>query len=517
MTLERLLLICAAILILSIPASSQTYWPTHGWRTSTPEQQGMDSEKLREAMDYIREHDLSVHSMLIVRNGYVVLDAYFYPYNEKDVHDVASVTKSITSTLAGVAMNEGKIKSLSQPVLSFFPSFVANNDERKQRLTIEHLLSMTSGLQCEPRKNELTLLQMKESADWVKFMLDLPMADGPGRKFVYCSGGMHLLSGIITRATNQSANDYARRSLFEPLGIRNVKWPADPQGVSHGWGDLHLHPHDMAKIGYLWLNQGMWNSRYLISADWMRQATQIHAKSGSDEYGYGFWIRSGAGLYEAVGRGGQRISVVPSKNLVVVFTGGGFEPGDIGKFLLAAIKSDQSLPENQTAFAQLTAAVKRAAASPPSKSVSPLTPLAGEISGNVFQFDENPAGLKELTLTFRPGAEATVRLTFADNRFTDKLMSVRPIGLDGVPRISPDGRFGLPVGLKGFWKDDTTFVLDYDEIANINHYQFELKFSEGGVSVQLSEKTGTINLSFAGKRKLNKGEEKKKISGSVFL
>ncbi len=461
----------------------------------------MDSETLREAIDYIREHDLSIHSMLIVRNGYVVLDAYFYPYGEKDIHDVASVTKSVTSTLVGVAMHEGKIKSLSQPALSFFPSSLANHDERKQKITIQHLLSMTSGLQCEPRRNELTLLQMKESADWVKFMLDLPIADEPGRKFVYCSGGMHLLSGIVTRATNQSANGYARRSLFEPLGIRNVEWPADPQGVSHGWGDLHLHPRDMAKIGYLWLNQGMWDGRRLISADWMSQATQAHAKSGSDEYGYGFWIRSGVGLYEALGRGGQRITVVPSKNIVVVFTGGGSDPGEVGKFLLAAIKTDQPLPENQTAFAQLTAAVKRAAAAPPSKAPTPPPSLAREISGKVFQFDENPAGLKELALTFRPGVEATVRLAFADNRFTDQLVSARPVGLDGVSRVSPNGRFGLPVGVKGFWKDNTTFVLDYDEVANINHYQFELKFSDKGVSVQLSEKTGTVNLSFAGKRK----------------
>jgi CubicO group peptidase (beta-lactamase class C family) len=243
--------------------------------------------------------------MLIVRNGYIVLDAYFYPYDEKDIHDVASVTKSVTSALVGVVMNEGKLSSLSQPVLSFFPGSIANNDERKQKLTIEHLMSMTSGLQCEPRKNELTLLQMKESADWVKFMLDLPMADEPGRKFVYCSGGMHLLSGIVTRATNQTASEYARWSLFAPLGIRGVRWPSDPQGVSHGWGDLHLHPRDMAKLGYLWLKQGMWDGRRLVSADWVAQATQVHAKSGSDEYGYGFWIRSGLGLYEALGRGGH--------------------------------------------------------------------------------------------------------------------------------------------------------------------------------------------------------------------
>ena len=501
MIFKRLLVNCIAILILAVPSWAQTYSPKHGWRATTPEQQGMDSDKLREALDYIQQRGLAIHSMLIVRNGYLVLEVYFYPYNDKEVHDVASVTKGITSTLVGIAIEEGKIKSVREPVLKFFSENpVAHNEASKQRLTLEHLLTMTSGLQCEPRNNELTLLQMKQSDSWVEFMVDLPMAEEPGRKFVYCSGGMHLLSGIISRVSGGSAYDFARRSLFEPLGIRDAIWPSDPQGVSHGWGDLHLHPRDMARIGYLWLNRGIWNGRRVISADWVDQSTRVHAAAGSDnEYGYGLWIRSGVGLYEALGRGGQRISIVPSKNIIVVFTGGGFDPGEIGKFLLAALKSDQPLPENRAAVARLEVAAKRAAIAPSPKAVQPLPPLAAKISGKIFQFDKNPLGLKELTLNFNSGAEASLRLSFADSRFTNKLVSVRPIGLDGVPRLSSDGRFGLPVGLKGFWKDNETFAFDYDEIANINNYQFELKLSEKGVSVDLTEKTGTTKLSFASK------------------
>jgi CubicO group peptidase (beta-lactamase class C family) len=500
---KKVFLNCAAILILAVPSWAQTYWPTNGWRVTTPEQQGMDSDKLREALDHIQQRDLSIHSLLIVRNGYVVLDAYFYPYNEKNVHDVASVTKGITSTLVGIAIDEGKIKSVREPVVKFFSENpVAHNEASKQRLTLEHLLTMTSGLQCEPGNNELTLLQMKQSDSWVKFMVNLPMAEEPGRKFVYCSGGMHLLSGIISRVSGGSAYMFALRSLFEPLGIRDAVWPADPQGVSHGWGDLHLHPRDMAKIGYLWLNQGTWNGRRVISADWVDQSTRVHAAAGPDnEYGYGLWIRSGTGLYEALGRGGQRISVVPSKKIIVVFTGGGFEPGEIGKFLFAALKSDQPLPENRAAVARLEVAAKRVAIARSPKAVQPLPPLATKISGKIFEFDKNPLGLKELTLNFNSEAEVSLRLSFADNRFTNKLVSERPIGLDGVPRLSSDGRFGLPVGLKGFWKDNETFVFDYDEIANINAYRFELKLSDKDVLVKLAEKTGTTQLSFAGKLK----------------
>ncbi|HEY3024554.1 MAG TPA: serine hydrolase [Pyrinomonadaceae bacterium] len=496
MTWRRVFLNCSAMLILAVPSWAQTYWPAKEWRTSTPEEQGLDSEKLREALDYIRQHSVSIHSLLIVRNGYVVLDAYFFPYNQRDPHDVASVTKSITSTLVGIAIDEGKIKSVQQPAISFFPEgSVGNNNDRKQRMTVEHLLTMSSGLQCEPRKNELTLLEMKESKNWVKFMIDLPMAEEPGQKFVYCSGGMHLLSGIISQVQGQSADAFARRSLFKPLGIRTALWPADPQGVSDGWGDLHLHPRDMAKIGYLWLNRGVWNGRRVVSADWIDRSTR--PSPASSEYGYGIWIRSDAGIYEAVGRGGQRISVVPSKNIVVVMSGGGFEPGDVGKFLLAAVKSDQPLAANPAAVARLNEAVKRATLAPAAKPVAPLPSLAMRISGKTFEFDQNLLGLKQLNLAFKaggkPGAEATMRSVFNTRRFT--------IGLDDIPRLSPHGRFNLPVGLKGFWRDNETFVLDYDEIANINHYQFEMKFSERDVLVKLSEKTGTAKLEFAGRVK----------------
>ncbi len=502
MSWRRVFLNCAAVFILAVfttavPSFAQTYWPAKEWRTSTPEQQGLDSETLREALDYIQQHHVDIHSLLVVRNGYVILDAYFYPYKSNDPHDVASVTKSITSTLVGIAIDEGKIKSAQQPVVSFFPgNSVANVDDRKQRLTIEDLLTMSSGLQCEPRKNELTLLEMRESNNWVKYMIDLPMAEQPGRKFVYCSGGMHLLSGIISQVNGQSADAFARRSLFKPLGIRTALWPADPQGVSYGWGDLHLHPRDMAKIGYLWLNRGGWNGKSIVSGDWMDRSTR--ASAANNDYGYGIWIKSGAGLYEAVGRGGQRISVVPAKNIVVVMTGGGFEPGDVGKFLLAALKSDQALPANPAAVARLNQASNRGALAPTATPVAPLPPLAVKISGKTFEFDQNLLGLKELSLTFKAGSEATLKSTFNTRRFTNQLVSARAVGLDGVPRISPHGRFNLPIGLKGFWKDNETFVLDYDEIANINHYQFEMKFNEGNLLVKLSEKTGTAKLEFAG-------------------
>ena len=486
----------ALLLLLALPchASSVTdpaYWPTNGWRTSTPEAQGMDSDILANAFEFIRQNHIPIHSFLIVRNGYVVLDAYFYPFRDSDVHDAASVTKSMTSTLIGIAAGQHKL-DIHQPVLSFFPGrTIAHRDARKEKLTIEHLLTMTSGLDCHVENAEVTLRQMDQSRDWLQFMLDLPMTQDPGTTFSYCSGGMHLLSGIISQVTGRSAFEFARHELFEPLGIRDVIWPSDPQGVSRGWGDLHMQPRDMARIGYLWLHRGRWEERQIVPTDWMEAATQAHAHPnfGSGEYGYGFWVypKRTPPEFEALGRGGQRISIAPDRNIVVVFTGGEFEPGDVGKFIGQAIKSDRALPENPAANARLATAVTAAAAQP---SEPPLR-VAAAISGKRYFVDKNPMGLQSLALTFPSENEAVLLLGFTDGR-TEK----RPIGTDGVPRVSPDGRYGLPVALRGWWETNRTFVFDYDEVANINCYRYRMTFNGDDLAIELSEKTGLEKTTF---------------------
>ena len=477
------------------PVAQETYWPTHGWRSSSPEAQGMDSEALAEAFDYVRQNHIPIHSLLIVRNGYVVLDAYFYPFQKGLVHDGASMTKSITSTLIGIALGEHKLSSVRQPALSLFPERnVANRDERKERMTVEDLLTMASGLDCHVDHGEITLREMTQSKDWVQFMLDRPMRAEPGSKFEYCSGGMHLLSGIISEATGSSELEFARRELFQPLGIEDVIWPSDPQGVSTGWGDLHLRPRDMAKIGYLWLHQGRWEGRQIVPAEWMQAATQTHSHPGQGnvEYGYGFWVypQRKPIEYEALGRGGQRITVTPAENRIVVFTGGGFEPGDIGKFIGESIKSGQPLPENPAGQARLAAAASAAARPPEARA----TPMSKVISGRKYMLEANPLGLKSFSLSFSGPNEAVAHLESTDGR-----VEQRPLGLDGIPRLSPGGRFGLPVALQGRWESNNTFVFDYNEVANINCYRYRLKFVHDDVSIELSEKTGLVEAKFQGK------------------
>lgn len=481
----------AALSSASVPkaVAQEPYWPTHGWRYSSPEAQGMDSEVLADALDYVRDHQTPIHSLTIVRNGHVVLDAYFWPFQAGQLHDLASVTKSVTSTLAGIAIGSQALE-LQQPLTSIFDQRrISNLEERKERVTIEHLLTMTSGLDCDAGRGEITLSQMRKSTDWTQFMLDLPMRDEPGSRFVYCSGGMHLLSAAITEATGLSALNFARGELFGPLGIGNAAWPADAQGVSYGWGDLHLEPLDMAKLGYLWLNNGRWEDRQLVPQAWMRAAVQAQpqlARNGQ-RYGYGLWFYPDRQppLFEAEGRGGQRISVTPEKDVVVVFTGGEFEPGDIGKFILRAIKSDQPLPDNPSASARLTTAVDDAATPP--RPVSFRSPLGRMVSGKRYTLAENPLELKSFVLTFADAEDAQLQLELGYRSDPP-----RPIGLDGVPRVSSDGNFGIPVAVSGRWESDSTFLVEYNEIGNINMYRFRLRFSGDDVDVQLSERSRVI-------------------------
>ena len=190
----------------------------------------MDSELLADMVDAFRTGGF-IHSVLVVRNGYVVLDAYFYPHTKDVRHDVADVTKTITSALVGIAIDQGAIDGVDQRVLDFFPD-VADPDPKKEAMTIEHLLTMTSGLswsQIGVRHAADKRSQMELSGDWVQFVLDRPMSNKPGKVMNYNSGASHLLSAITQKTIGMTAHSFAEKHLFGPLGIADVSWSSDPQ------------------------------------------------------------------------------------------------------------------------------------------------------------------------------------------------------------------------------------------------------------------------------------------------
>jgi CubicO group peptidase (beta-lactamase class C family) len=296
------------------------YWPTSGWRSSPPEDQGMDSSHLIAMLDSVRAQGLNLHSLLVIRHGYIVSETYFGAYGPDDLHQLYSCTKSFIATLVGIAFDRGDLSRLDQPVLDFFPgrSF-ANLDERKRAMTLEDLLSMRSGL--EWQDDDPTISAMVRSPDWVQYVLDLPMAQAPGSQFNYCTGCSHVLSAILQQSTGLSARDYAGPNLFEPLGIGDLRWDTDRAGMPIGGFGLQLTPRDMAKLGYLYLHNGVWDGRQVVASAWVATATQKHTETdGELGYGYQWWTYPSYGAYTALGLYGQTIFVIPQADLIVVTT-----------------------------------------------------------------------------------------------------------------------------------------------------------------------------------------------------
>ena len=484
------------------------YWPTDGWQTTTPEEQGFDSLKLAEGLSAVQKAGIPIHSLLIARNGRILLEAYFYPYDGKEPHSTSSVTKSITTTLIGIAANQGKL-SLDDRMVSFFPEYtIANLDARKKSITVRHLASMSAGMECSGPPDELTVAEMEASPDWVQFALDRPMADEPGKKWNYCGLWMHLLSAILEKATGMPAQEFARLNLFEPLGIQAGTWPADPQGVNMGAGNLRLYPTDMAKLGLLWLQQGRWDGRQVVSSSWVRQSVVVRFQPGGDSYGYGWWISDGltGPSYDAVGNGGLRITVDPTLNLVLVTTGGGFDVDEVVSYLVAAfVDLKNPLPANPDGKIRLAEVVASLPKPPDPQPVPSLPAMAGEISGKVFTFDPNPFLMESMRLDFNNSAEATVQFGFTDGQQTPSV----PVGLDGLYRITPgldlDRAFhvfvdfkNLAVGLRGAWVDEKTFQLEYDTLVNRYFYLLEMQFNGAQVSIQASERGTNAAATFEG-------------------
>jgi len=319
----------------------------------------MNSTLLKQMMGYIDERGFAIDSVIIIRNGYIVLEEYPNPrYNQGTLHELYSVTKSFTSTLIGIAIQQGFIESTDQKVLEFFPEkTIANLDARKQSMTLEHLLTMTAGLEwdewtypyMDPQGKpdyRNTYIQMILSFDSIQFVLDQPMAHDPGTHWAYNSGASHLLSAIIERTTQHTTFDFASEFLFKPLGISEVTWTQHPQGPYYGGHGLYLKPGDMAKLGYLYLEKGTWDGKQIVPPEWVAKSTETHSRPWKDTgYGYQWWTSPTIGVYEASGLYGQQILVAPNYNMVVVFTatiktGPNPEPEILQRFILPAAIDD---------------------------------------------------------------------------------------------------------------------------------------------------------------------------------
>ncbi len=329
-------------------ASSYAYRPPHprqdGWRAGRAAGVGMNEARLAELVERIVATDPAaskaplIHSVLVARHNRLVLEEYFFGYSAERPHDLRSASKTFTSVMAGAVKLAGALLSMTTPVTEVFgrPKLGLTGDARKDRITVGHLLTHTSGLACDDNDNESpgnenTMQQQTGQPDWYRYSLDLPMVHDPGVTYAYCSGGMNLAGGVIAKTTGMWIPDFFDRYIARPLQIEQYAMNLMPTGEAYAGGGVHMRPRDLLKFGQAYLDDGVWNGRRIVSKNWVKESTaqQIRTSAGvSDGYGWHRHELQAGGrayqIYEANGNGGQFLIVVPDLDLAVVFTVGNY-------------------------------------------------------------------------------------------------------------------------------------------------------------------------------------------------
>lgn len=475
MKLNRCIILGLILLTWIVPFTFAGLGST--WPTATPEEVGMDSGGIIQLLKFLENPLLHAHSLIMVRDGKIVTEGYFYPYQRSTLHNIYSCTKSVTSVLTGITLDQGYLKSVDQELGEFFPE-LQTAAPNKARITIRHLLTMTSGLDYTHGE---TNDKMMESPDWVRFALSLPLRYEPGTHYNYSDCNVHILAAVLQKVTGQSLASYAEKNLFIPLGITDYFWPVDPQGIQHGFSDLCINSLDMAKLGYLYLNDGRWNGKQVVSPAWVKESTRTHTHEGDDGYGYLWWIEKGG--FAARGSGGQFIFVMPQAKVVAVFTYGlddkeresnGYLPKNIREL---CFKSNISITPNPQAYQELRETLTGIEA-PPVENLA-TSPLARKVLGRTFRFNNLNHGLN--SLAFIPLDDHTLTIRLINNKKPLQF----PVGMNGrfiEVKNSPFFR-GDTVFIKGYWSNDQTLSIIFEKgerwilTCNFNKSGSKMKFT----------------------------------------
>jgi CubicO group peptidase (beta-lactamase class C family) len=345
-----------------------------GWETASLNSVGMNTSKIESLVNKIKSNTYEeVHSVVIIKNDKLVFEEYFpghdFLYNGQNFHgayiefdqdtrhNTHSVTKSFTSALVGIAVDKGLIQSIDEKIFNYFADYSSLLDQQKEKITIKHMLTMSSGFQWNEWDVSISqgnhdIVRFNQSSDPIYYLLSKPIVTEPGTAFYYNGGAVDLLGQIVKRATNMDVKIFSSTYLFGLLGITNYNWQTlYPSGITCCHGDVYITPRDMAKIGYLYLKKGIWKGTRIISEEWINNSVQNHITPPVNwAYGYGYlwWLKryySVGYIYNSInaeGWGGQQIIVIPSEDMVVVFTGANYvsnTPNDeiMSSYILPAI------------------------------------------------------------------------------------------------------------------------------------------------------------------------------------
>ncbi|MDG1028964.1 MAG: serine hydrolase [Flavobacteriaceae bacterium] len=484
------------LLFVSIQLSAQT---GISLQRSTPEAEGLSSEVITSFIGALEQEIDAPHSLMIVKNGKVVTEAWWDPYNAQTPHELWSLSKSFTSTAIGFAVQEGLL-SIDDLVISFFPDKIPENpDWQLKQLRVKDLLTMTTGHNKEP-------FPADTDDDWVKTFLDSELPYLPGTHFMYNTPATYMLSAIIHKISGEKLIDYLYPRLFEPLQIEKPQWEMDPKGINTGGWGLHLKTEDIAKFGQFYLQKGKWNGSQLLSQDWITMATSKQVSNGSNPdndwmqgYGFQFW-RSRYNTYRGDGAMGQFCLVFPDQDTVVAITSGTNNMGEIMQLtwdIILPVLKEGKIPRNDQALL----ALQKKIASLKIKAVE------GQMTNRQqkkwlnkeFHFDENDQGIK--TISFKTqNKEYSVQIKmeggiqiipFGQQRYIKaKVKGHLPYSRTRRSSFIPESSLryikNKTIASNGAWTDENEFHLRvylYETPARMN---YKFKFSDDGLILECS-------------------------------
>jgi CubicO group peptidase (beta-lactamase class C family) len=301
------------------------------WQLSTPAKENMDESFLNNAFELVHNNErfIMARSLLVIRNGKIVAESY--PHDPDDAYrleNIQSCTKSFTSILTGIALKKHFLDSLNQTFSTIYPDPFINHQDKKD-ITIANALTMKTGINFIDGDNTRPLYE--EDGSSIEYILSLPKNYEPGIIFQYNDGSPHLISAAIQERYGKPLSVFADDFLFKPLGITEWKWETANDGITFGAFSIFLKPRDAAKFGQMLIQNGKWESQQIVDSIWIEEATMpiVTMQSPGTSYGYYFWIYPAYEGYAAVGHGGQYIFMVPSKNLVVIYTAWPYTSGDM--------------------------------------------------------------------------------------------------------------------------------------------------------------------------------------------
>jgi len=460
---------------------------------STPERQGISSAGIRRFLAAIKDSGQEFHSIMVIRHGHVVAEGWWSPYSAEHKQQLYSLSKSFISTAIGFAVAE-KLVTVEDTVISFFPKDRPDTiSDNLAALKVKHLLSMSVG----QAKDSIQILEHSpEGASWEKTFLSLPIDYKPGEKFFYNSGATYMLSSIIKKVSGQSAHAYLQPRLYKPLNILGATWTENAEGVNIGASNLRIKTEDIAKLGLLYLQQGVWDGKQILSKEWVETASSKHIESGNYDsswgygYGYQFWLNPPGG-FRADGAYGQYSMVLPGQDAVVAITSESADKETTMQLVwnkLLPEMMDTPLAENATEYDLLRQDL--GALSHPPPQLGPHSALIPAISGKEFLLDKNEFNAKSVSFRFaddrciftlkEEGKPDIVIANGINHWIREKNKKPEAHSLFSHRRIDFDSMVAASAG----WSDEHTLVLTWCFIEAIHGDSLSFIFDNDRVRIK---------------------------------